>query len=459
MRGTTDQIAGLNPFMIGSGAPPIGVPLGRVKRKQSRGAVVCCDPVNWFERAKLLSQPSAFILGLPALGKSTLIRRWIMGLDIYGVRSMVLGDLKGEYVDLIKALGGQVIPVGRGHGYINVLDMSEAITAYLALRKAGKRDAASKLLAEAKGRRQAALETLLTIQRGTPPTSKESAVLSVALRLLDEKWDDIKTPILADLLDIIIKPTDALHAAALSRGNDGKYQLDTENLEGDLTTLSGGDGIGEIFSKQTTTRIKRGQHLVFDVSSIDDTDSKLQAAALMLCWSIGFASVAISNALADAGLEKQVPVHIVLDELWRALRVGQGLVDRADALTRLNRDKGVAVTMASHTMDDLKALPTEADRSKAAGLVERCGMVISAGLPASEMPRLTQAVKLSRTEQRTLQSWTTPPAWNSAASVNQAPPGRGNFLIKVGERPGIPIHLDLVDMEKKFHQTSKRWAA
>lgn len=457
LRGTTDQIAGLTPWLIGSGAPPIGVPLGRVKRKQAKGVVICCDPISWFERAHLLSQPSAFILGLPGLGKSTLIRRWIMGLDYYGVKSLVLGDLKGEYVDLIKALGGQVILVGRGRGFINILDMSEAITAVLKLRSAGKRDAANQLLAEAKGRRQSAVETLLTIKRNDIVTSRESSVLSTALRILDEKFDQIKTPILQDLADIIITPTEALHTAAMSRGDIRRYQDNTESLEADLQSLARGEGVGEIFSKNTTTQMKRGEHVVFDVSSIDDTDQKLQAAALMLCWSIGFASVSVSNALADAGLEVQRKVHIVQDELWRALRAGPGLVDMSDGLTRLNRDKGVAVTKASHTMDDLKSLPTEQDRAKAAGMVERSGMVIAAGLPASEMPRLATAVKLSGVEQRTLQSWTTPPAWNAHATASQAPPGQGNFLIKVGERAGIQFHLDLTETEKNYSLTSKRW--
>ena len=52
------------------------------------------------------------------------------------------------------------------------------------------------------------------------------------------------------------------------------------------------------------------------------------------------------------------------------------MVDRVDVLTRLNRQRGVGLAMISHTMSDLLALPTDEDRTKASGFVERAGMVV-----------------------------------------------------------------------------------
>lgn len=61
--------------------------------------------------------------------------------------------------------------------------------------------------------------------------------------------------------------------------------------------------------------------------------------------------------------------------------------------------------MISHTMSDPASLPTEEDRMKAAGLVERAGTVIFGGLPQAEMAKLTGVLELSQIEQTMLQSW------------------------------------------------------
>ncbi len=98
----------------------------------------------------------------------------------------------------------------------------------------------------------------------------------------------------------------------------------------------------------------------------------------------------------------------------------------------------------------------EEDRMKAHGFVERSGMVICGGLPASEMALLIKAVPLSRQEQQKLVSWQDPPAWDSRG-VDVEPPGRGKFLIKVGGRPGIPVQIGLTSVEAKLNDTNKRW--
>lgn len=94
---------------------------------------------------------------------------------------------------------------------------------------------------------------------------------------------------------------------------------------------------------------------------------------------------------------------------------------------------------------------------KARGFVERSGMVIAGGLPAAEMPMLTQAIAMSRAEQTMLASWQDPPAWDARTGVEAAPPGRGNFLVKVGGRPGIPVHVALTQAEGAVHDTNRLW--
>jgi hypothetical protein len=94
---------------------------------------------------------------------------------------------------------------------------------------------------------------------------------------------------------------------------------------------------------------------------------------------------------------------------------------------------------------------------KARGFVERSGIVICGGLPAAEMPNLTKVVPFSHAEQQMLISWQDPPAWDPVVGTETAPPGRGNFLIKVGGRPGIPVHVALTETELALNDTNKRW--
>lgn len=176
------------------------------------------------------------------------------------------------------------------------------------------------------------------------------------------------------------------------------------------------------------------------------------------CWSYGFGTVDVANALADAGLEPRRNYFVVLDELWRALRSGKGMVDRVDALTRLNRSVGVGQIMISHTMSDLlgpagRRGPDEGPRLRGAfrhgdlrwpaGLGDAAADLCDSPLPpgAAETHLLAgpARVGLTRSRRRT--------------------PDRGKFLIKVGGRPGIPVQIGLTSIEKTdgLNDTDTRW--
>lgn len=447
-RGTTVQVCGMWPFVAGSGTPMIGVPLGP---NIITGATLCGDPINWFQRAKLLSNPSAFVLGKPGLGKSSLVKRMALGLAGQGVHPLVLGDLKPDYVALIKALDGQVIQLGRGRSRLNVLDITEALEA--ADRMTGR--ARGALIAEARGRRHTMVVLLITLLRGKPPLDYEDSLLGRALELLDERHQGI--PVLRDLAAIIDAAPTELRELSFDRGDLDRYFDIVGPLLRSITGLLGRGRLGEVFSEQTTERLRRDRPAVVDLSGIDEADQGLQAAALLASWALGFGQISVANALADEGLERQGRWFVVMDELWRALRGARGIVDRVDALTRLNRNVGVGQVMITHTLSDLEALPDEDDRHKARGFVERAGMLICGGLPEAEVSKLRQVIRLSDAESQTLVGWQDPPSWDPEAGELAAPPGRGNFLVKVGGRPGIPVHVQLTDAELRIHDTNQRW--
>lgn len=450
-RGTTTQVAGMWPFAVGTESPMIGVPLGF---NELTRATVCADPLNWFERARLISNPSAFVLGRPGLGKSTLVRRMVLGLAGQGVTPLILGDLKPDYTDLVSAIGGQVVRLGRGLGQLNVLDPGGMAAAAQRLTGA---DAAA-LKDDAHRRRYNMVLALVSLARSQTPSELERTALSTAMTELVARHRVDDPPILPDLLNILLNPNPAMLSSALTRDVDGfrdKVAPLLQSLHHQIESP-----MGQVFSGRTSVRLDLdAPALAVDVSAIPEGDTDLEAAVLLASWSDGFGSVNCANALTDAGLAPQRRFVLVLDELWRALRSSTGptagMVDRLDCLTRLNRTHGVGQIMITHSLKDLESLHCPQDVAKARGFVERAGMLFLGGVPAAELPLIDRVSELTEAERRRLTSWSSP----RTLSAGEAPPGLGRFLLKLGTRPGIPLEVCLTRAERDaaVHNTNQRW--
>lgn len=452
-RGTTVQVCGLWPFVAGSGTPAVGAPLGQ---HLFTGATVCGDPVSWFQRAHLISNPSMFILGRPGLGKSTLVLRMLLYLAATGCTPLVLGDLKPDYADAVRNLGGQVITLGRGIGGLNVLD--PGAMGPVARRIGGQ--AGEALLAEAQGRMLTIVAALITLVRGHPVDDHEQAVLSAGLRSLSTPLNEGgagRVPTLPDLVQVLEQGSERVRAVTLDRGDERRYRAAVDPLHRSLLGLLDGP-LGDMFAEQTTTHIDlQAPAVAVDISRIGEADAQLTAAAMLATWSDGLGCVAAAHALADAGLAPRRWYFAVLDELWRPLRASGGLVDRIDAMTRLNRSWGLGQVMITHTLRDLEAVGSEADRVKARGFVERAGMVGCLGLPRSELGDLDKIVGLSQREVDLITSWSSPVGWGSAGTGAEPPPGLGRALLKIGNRPGVPIRTAITAAEAALHDTNARW--
>ncbi|KRE61779.1 hypothetical protein ASG92_20550 [Arthrobacter sp. Soil736] len=447
-RGSSRQICGLFPFSSGAGSPLAGVPLGS---NILTGNIVGLDHFTAYQRG-LIPNPSAYFMSNPALGKSTLVGKIMMGLDAFGVLSMVLGDVKGEHVLRTRMVGGKVIRLGNDRGYLNPLD--SAIAERAAERLTG--GLRQEVLTEAHYHRKSLLMALLTVARGSSISEEETIVLDKALRILFDRFDGV--PLVKDLAQVIAERPEAIRNAVLDRGDDERYADSTDALQKSLNGIADGSTIGGMFSRHTREedRLDITRSCVFDLSAIDDTLPEQQAAAMLASWSTGFAAVKVSQVLADAGLEPRRNYNVVLDELWRALRIGRGIVDRADSLTRLNRHQGVGQMMISHTLKDFDAVADEADRKKAQGFAERCSMLVMGGLGRSEMDAVQNLRNMTRAERQRIVSWSDSKNITSRGG-KQAPFGRGKFLIKLGQGPGIPVETRLTSVEDRVADTNQRW--
>lgn len=452
-RGTTVQVCGLWPFGTGASTPTVGAPLGRHRYTQ---ATVCFDPISWYERAKLINNPSVWIQAEPAMGKSTSVRRMLLSLAAQGVTPLILGDLKPDYADLVAALGGRVLRVGPGLHRLNPLDVGPWQQVLARVTDAKE---AEQLRAEVVDRRLNAALVLATLTRGTPLASDEITVLSAALRFLTER-ESREQPVLSDVLRVVEDGPQQVRWVTLWHDESDlhRYREETENLRRTLRALIHGP-LGPTVEGQTTAAIDLDTRaLCVDISGISETNQLLTAATLVTTWAAGFGQVEAAHRLADLGLAPPRRFFLVLDEMWRALRVGHGMVDRIDALTRLNRSKGTGTAFITHSLGDLEALANEEDRAKARGFADRCAVLMIGACSEQELDAVSRVRPLSRSERAEVLSWSAPPSWTTGPDEQEVLIGRGNFLIKVGNRPGIPVHLEPTEIEKRLGNTDFRWS-
>lgn len=464
--GTSNQVCGgFWPFGTDMALPAEGVPVGR---SLMTGAGVCCDPISWF-KAGIIKQPSMFLLGLPAIGKSTFVRREVLGLSALGMNAIIPGDLKPDYASLVNMLGGQVIRLGAGIGVVNPLDPGDLHYALQRLEGKARKD----LTDYYNDTRAALMEVLLTIMRtgreaddvggARGVTARESDILSVAVRVLhDRHGDDPQPPVIADLRDLLREGPDEVRTAAVwdDPENDELYRAQVRGLLADLHGFSNRmTKFGRLFGDQTTARIDLSRPVDFDISALAQSGDDVVAAVLATTWTSAFAAKNAADVLAEEGLQPRRNHVIIMDEMHRALRASPLMVEKLDLLTRLNRQWGVGQIMITHTFKDLMCMETPAQNTKARGFVERSEIKVLGALSRIEVDRYLRGecgLPVSRREEDMLEDWATPVNFGSDASHK----GLGRFLIKLGGLPGIPINVEMCPLEKSgFNDTNLKWHA
>ena len=438
-QGTSAQLAGLFPFVGGSGSRVRGVPIGHDLHTHEP---VGLHPGDWL-REGLITNTGLWVQAQPGVGKSAFAKRLGTGLVAFGWMLFVPADIKGEYSALIRRLGGTVVTIGRGHDAINPLDPGP-LAALLATVPTGRqRDA---VLESIRARQTALLEGLLLLELDRPPTTTERNLLSRALDVATDGSPDGQ-PTIPEVRTVLDQAPQALLNAARVDGHRDRYFDLLRDVLSALDLLVDGPLRG-LFDRRSTARLDPSSPATsLDLSLLDEETDEVVAAAMLCAWAWG--SGMIEARQAGAGRN----ILWVQDEAWRALRTGPGLVEKSDRMTRLNRHKGVASVYLTHSMDDLQALPTAEDRAKATGIASRCAVHVYGGLPAAELPAL--AVSLSGREADLLTSWQSAGTW----VPGQRHPGRGLYLIKAGERAGLPVRMHLNKTEHKLYNTDTAFDA
>ncbi|WP_280404421.1 hypothetical protein [Nocardia brasiliensis] len=440
--GTTTQVQGLYPFPAASGARVRGVPFGR---HLHTAEPIGLDPSQWLIDG-LVTNTGIWCQGQPGIGKSTALKRLLVGLVAFGFAAVIPGDIKDEYSAIVEELDGKVFRIGRGLHSLNPLDLGPLRGAILAAVGTQR----EQLVSQARGRRLDLLESLIIIVGGQDLTATERLLLAMAVDQADaaSQLYGLPDPTIPELVGILDTAGAPLLRVVAAR-DEYEYRREIRELRNTLVLLCEGP-IRGMFDRPSSFSVDADLPAVsLSLKAVEDDGDDVVAAAMMCAWAW---SAGLIEGKQAAGQRRNV--FQPQDELWRALRAAPGLVEKSDRMTRLNRARGVVSAQSTHSITDLEALPTESDRAKAKGMVARNAIKIIGGLDNAEMERLHAISPFTSGEKELVTRWSAPPTW----VPGQRHPGRGKYLIKSGSRMGLPVNVDLTPEELRLYNTDGAFA-
>ena len=458
---SSQQVAGFFPFCVGSSAPMVGVPLGR---NLLNGQTVTGDPISYYLQ-KLISAPSGLVMALNGRGKSSLVVRMGLGIVDAGFLMMVLGDSKGEYRAVVQELGGQVIEVGPQMDAVNPLDAGplwERLGEIRVLDAERGTRFAQQLEAQIHSRRLFTVQSLFRISGDNvaKEVANDSMLLSLGIHeaaARAEAENPPRQPLLSDVKAVIEEGTPAMYKAMLADSEEAYRQASKPMIL--ALNLFGEDGpFGDVFARHTTTPIRVDRSVDIDISAVRESQNKnLLAAVQIVCWSYGQAAVSAAKTLNKVGLMRELHYFLVLDELWQILEADPQLVRYINEYTKLNRTIGLGQILITHSPKDL-VFKDEELTSIARGFVERSPMKFYGALARNDMEALNDAMPMTEAEKQQLVDWSPEGVMDPISRKVSPPIGRGKFLMKVGQGPGVPFQVTLTAREHAIHDTNEAWA-
>lgn len=433
MRTTTDQIGGLYPLLSTPGMPPVGALMGY--DALSRGAFYC-HPIEWVLR-QIASNPNVIIYGEPGRGKSSTIAAFFLRMMLFGVKTLIAGDVKGEYSPIVRALGQEPIALGYGHRTrVNPLDLGPLAARWAGLSPAQATDALNDLIG-----RWTPLLAALSQAGGHPVTPTDTQVLADVLRRLVGVAGpgDASTPssrlrpiTIPDVHRVLTAADDELWRAHRFRD---RHQFFDELRP--LTDALGGLVTGPLrglFDEATNVDVDWSAPIQsLDVSGLRSRADNALAVAMTCLGSW-------SRSATDLRTDGDIRI-IVRDEIWRQMRLGVGMVAAVDSELRLSRSEQIISILAAHKPGDMLTVGNDKDQAVniAKGLLALCDTRVLLGQTTTVAGELADELALSDLETDVIFDW---------ANLR---PGRGLWKVKGA---GYQVETRLTQIERAVFDTN-----
>jgi hypothetical protein len=425
-RATTASAAGIYPWLVAEPMPPVGAPIGYDVFSKS---TFSSHPVEWVDRG-IVTNPNVYMTGVPGSGKSGLIKQHVLRLAAFGTKSLILGDIKGEYNRLAEWLGVTPIILGPGSSHrLNPLD-GGPLAANLPTDVAARRER----VAEVHRRRLLLLKTLMTYRLGRDLRPLEEAAVGLALHRAtgEDRGGNLPNPLVKEVLAHLWELDDA-DAAELQLPSRAQLIAEVREVGTALRNLLE-DTLAGLFDGPTSAPLDFAAPIqTVDVSRLEGRGDEALALVLSCLSSWGQAAIDDPSRAQDAP-----PRLVVRDELWRSMRYG-ALVRKLDADLRLSRAQGTIQIMATHRLADAEAA---AEAAVARHLLASCSIHVMLAQDVGQLRAMAEVITLTEAERQMISSW------------NAAHIGRG--LWHIGQGRAYVIQGVLSRTERELFFTNER---
>ncbi|MGW2562262.1 type VI secretion protein [Streptomyces sp. NPDC001514] len=437
VRADTANAAGAYPFLHAASLPPVGAYIGQ---NTLTTEAFSAHPSVWV-REGLCTNPNVMITGIPGSGKSAHIKALCFRLMAFGHRTLIAGDVKGEYARLCRHLGAEPVRLGPGlPGRLNPLDAGPLGAG---LDRLTDRTELRGRLSEIHRRRLTLLKALLELQLGRALLPQEEEALDVAVREVTGELHGqtrLTTPTLPLVYDRLRDPTDAM--ADELRVRDQEVQRAREQMESLRSALGSmvKGHLGGLFDQETSVGLDWEAPIQsVDVSALEQYGD--ETVAMVLTCVSSWAQAAIDQP-------GNRPWIVVRDELWRQMRSGgASQVKKIDADLRLSRATGTIQLLATHRLSDFESVGAAGSEAVniARDLISSCETRVQLAQDTRPLQITREAIGLSDAECDLIGSW----------GAGQ----RGRALWKVGRAGGShAVQLVLSQTEKELFETDERMA-
>ncbi len=340
-RASTAQIGGVFPLLSANGLPPTGALVGY--DVLSAGAFYF-DPVGWvLAQPAIVTNPNIITFGKPGTGKSATVKVCLLRLMRFGVRTVVAGDVKGEYEDVCRAVGVEPIALGPGlAARINALDLGPLGQGWAEL----SRDEVQRRSTMILSRWLVLLRALIGVRGvGLSPSGEEA--LGAVLRELTG-WSSggtrLRPVTIPQVWQALRDPTATM--AAECRYNGPEEMRRECRLIADALGVMVRGSLSGLFDEETNVDL--------------DWTAPIQSLSLQRLRALGDEATGVAlacvNSWCSAMLDLRRPGDVTLtlrDEVWRQMRLGLGAVQSLDADLRLSRSDGAIQWIIAHKPSDL----------------------------------------------------------------------------------------------------------